>query len=129
LTLGLDEHQGGLWGSLEYNTDLFDAATVDRFAVQYARLLAAAVAEPERPLLDLPLLDAAERAELVALGGDTDAPGRPELCLHELFSRVAWRSPKALAVVAGDQRLTYGELEGRANRLAWHLRSLGVGPE
>ncbi|HEY0782444.1 MAG TPA: condensation domain-containing protein, partial [Thermoanaerobaculia bacterium] len=129
LTLGLDEHEGGLWASLEYNTDLFDAATVDRFAVRYARLLAAAIAEPERSLLDLPLYDAAERAELVAQGGDTDTPGRPELCLHELFSRVAWRAPRALAVVSGEQRLTYGELEGRANRLAWHLRSLGVGPE
>ncbi|MEO6195390.1 MAG: amino acid adenylation domain-containing protein, partial [Thermoanaerobaculia bacterium] len=127
LTVGLTEAGGELRGEIEYNVDLFDAATVRRLARHLEILLAGAAASPESRLSDLPLLSAGERAELLAWNAtDRSYPWAP---VHELFAEHARRRPEALAVAAGDRRLTYGELEGRSNRLAHHLRSLGVGPD
>ncbi len=129
LTLSLEETTGGLAGSLEHRTDLFDAATAHRFARLLETLIEAAVSRPETPLADLPLLSDPERGELLAAGrGPVDPDLRPA-ALHELFATQAARTPDAVAVVFGEARLTYRELDEASNRLARHLRKRGVGPE
>ncbi len=136
LTLDLMETPLGLAGSLEYATDLFDRATAARWARHFESLLAAAIAGIEAPasrVLELPLLGAAERQQLVLEWNDTETAGEPAwgeaVRIHELFERQAARNPLAAAVSGQGMTLTYGELETRANRLAHHLRGFGVGPE
>ncbi|HZF10319.1 MAG TPA: non-ribosomal peptide synthase/polyketide synthase, partial [Thermoanaerobaculia bacterium] len=128
LTLGLAESAEGLAGGLEYSLDLYDETTVRRMAGHLRTLLAGAVRNPALPLSALPLLAEPERAQALWEWSDTKRAW-PEPLVHELFARQAELRPGALAVVAGELRLTYGELEARANRLAHHLRRLGVGPE
>ncbi|MEA2603270.1 MAG: hypothetical protein QOF89_4262, partial [Acidobacteriota bacterium] len=117
----------------EYNTDLFDSATILRLVSHYGTLLAGAVADVGCPLAELPLLADAERRELLAGWGPTAVCPQPacpqENALHRLFAAQAARTPDAVAVAMGHQRLTYGELDRRANRLAHRLRALGVGAE
>ncbi|MEO6192910.1 MAG: AMP-binding protein, partial [Thermoanaerobaculia bacterium] len=127
LTLRLaDDGRGGLGVSLEHNADLFDGATAERMLGHFLSLLQAAVAAPEAPVWHLPLLSPAERRQAV---GESTAPREDGLLLHQLFEAQAARTPDAEAVVAGDLRLTYGEMNARANRLAHRLRRLGVGPD
>ncbi len=127
LTLA-DAADGGFDGSLEYDLDLFDPATAERIAGHFQTLLAGAAANPGLRLSDLPLLTAAETAQIAAWG--RGAESAPEArCVHELIEAWADRDPEAVAVVAGGESLTFGELEARANRLARRLREAGVGPE
>ena len=127
LTLRLaDDGRGGLGVSLEHNADLFDGTTAERMLGHFLNLLQAAVAAPEAPVWHLPLLSPAERRQAV---GESAAPRQGGLLLHQLFEAQAARTPDAEAVVAGDLRLTYGEMNARANRLAHRLRRLGVGPD
>jgi amino acid adenylation domain-containing protein len=83
---------------------------------------------PERPVLELPILPAAERTALLR-HFNTAVKSFPDSLIHELFEDEAIRNPNALAVVSGEQTLNYGELNRRANQLAHHLRALGVGPD
>jgi amino acid adenylation domain-containing protein len=129
LTLSLFEGADGLVGSIEYNTDLFDGATVERMAGHFGRLLASAVAAPDRPVGELPMLAGPERAELLTAWNDTARPREAGLLVHELFARQAQRTPDAVAVAQGSVALTYRQLDERSNRLARRLRRLGVGPE
>jgi len=127
LTLRIGEVGGTLAASLQYATDLFDAATAARLLERFGVLLAAAVNHPEQPVADLPVLSASEQAELRAWSGtDREAP---ETCLHQLVAAQAERTPDAVAVTGDDASLTYRELMDRAGRLARHLASLGAGPE
>jgi amino acid adenylation domain-containing protein len=129
LTLTL-EPQGDVYGAtFEYNTALFDRATVERLAGFYLRLLGAAVAAPERRVGELPLLSDAERWQLLEGWNDTASPRPRGRLIHELFAARAAAEPEAPALSQGNETLTYGELAARANRLAHHLRRLGVGPE
>ncbi len=129
LTLSLVEESGRLRGRLEYNTDLFDAATIARMAGHLQTLLEGIVADPEQRVSDLPLLTQGERQELLVRWNETSAPYPAEHCIHQLFEAQVERTPNAIAVVWGKQQLTYQELNRRANQLAHHLRQLGVGPE
>ncbi|HEV7514943.1 MAG TPA: amino acid adenylation domain-containing protein, partial [Thermoanaerobaculia bacterium] len=131
LTLALGASPAGeLAGVWEYDRDLFDPATVARLGDQLARLLAAVVARPESRIGDLPLFSPGEGQMLREWGqGDTVFEGTPEICLHELFAARAVRHPEAEALIAGEERLTYGELAKRAGRLAHLLWERGVGPE
>ncbi|MBW8873677.1 MAG: non-ribosomal peptide synthase/polyketide synthase [Acidobacteria bacterium] len=128
LSLSLSERQGAFGGSLEFNRDLFDAATARRMVDHLEILLGNAVAMPERPLSELEILSPPERRQLVQEASDSGRPVRPACC-HELFEEQARCRPDAPAVSFQGERLTYGELDARANRLAHRLRSLGVGPE
>jgi amino acid adenylation domain-containing protein len=128
LLLSLAEHQGALVGTVEYATDLFDAATIDRFLRRYERLLAAAVSNPEAPVSDLPLLPEAERHQILLEWNDTAVDRGEETLIHELFEMWAARTPEAIAALCGSETLTYRELEERADRLAHRLASLGIGP-
>jgi len=125
LSLFASENADGLGLSVEYATDLFDEATAQRVLGHYVTLLEAAIADPERPVAELELLTAAERDELLRERNDTAAE-YPRACLHELFATQAAARPDAPAVRSGEQRLTYGELDRRANQLAHELIALGV---
>ncbi len=129
LTLFMVEEGETLSGALEYNTDLFDAATITRLAGHFQNLLAALVAEPDRPVAQVPLLSEAERRQLVVTWNQTDAPFPDHLLVHQLFEQQAALTPQALAAVDATTALTYAELDARANQLAHHLQALGVGPE
>ncbi|MEA2174632.1 MAG: hypothetical protein QOD00_2224, partial [Blastocatellia bacterium] len=128
LALSFAETEQGLEGALEYNADLYDEATMKRMLGHYRILLEGIVANPDARIADLPLLTPAERAQLLFDWNETRRPFREELCLHELFEMQAASDPHALAVVFEDERLTYQELNHRTNKLAHHLRELGVGP-
>src|SRR5205814_3189635 len=127
--LSLVEGEGPIRGTAEYNTDLFDAETIERMVGHYQALLREVVVRPERRLSELQMLSQEERRQLLVEWNDTRAPYPEDRCIHELFEEQVERTPEAVAVVFGEERLTYRELNRRANRLARHLRSLGVGPE
>ncbi len=130
LTLGVEEKS--LAGTFGFRSELFDGATIERLAGHFARLLAGAVAEPDHPVSELPLLSAAERTQLAAWNAATARERPAELVgstLPELFAAQVARTPAATALIAGEERLSYGELAARTAALAHRLRSLGVGPE
>jgi amino acid adenylation domain-containing protein len=128
LSFGLREVGGVIGCELSYNTDLFDAATINRMLVRYERLLEEIVKNPEQSLSVLPLLSEDERQEVMAWNETTmDYPR--ESCVHQLFEAQAERAPDAVAVTYDGQQVSYGELNRRANQVAHYLRSLGVGPE
>ena len=123
------ERQGQCKITIEYATDLFDAATIERLAGHFAILAAAIVDNPEQRIGELPLLTEAERHQLLVEWNDTAADYPRDRCIHQLFEAQVARTPEAVAVVFEDQQLTYAELNARANQLAHHLIALGVGPE
>ncbi|HYG61663.1 MAG TPA: amino acid adenylation domain-containing protein, partial [Thermoanaerobaculia bacterium] len=128
-TLNLVEWEGELTGTLEHATDLFDGTTMDHLAEHFERLLAEAVAAPERPVWELPLLGEAERQLTLVEWNDTAVEhGVLPLLPRLLEARVA-HGPDGIAVEQGDLSLTYRELEARANRLAHLLIRHGVTPE
>jgi hypothetical protein len=129
LTLSMEDTEQGLVGSLEYNTDLFDATTISRMLGHFQTLLEGIVVNPEQRLSDLPLLTQPERQQLLVEWNDTQVDYPKDVCVHQLFEAQVEQTPEAVAVVFEDQQLTYGELNRRANQVAHHLRSLGVGPD
>jgi amino acid adenylation domain-containing protein len=129
LEFHLWEDGGGLAGTLIYNTDLFDAATVAQMLGHYRNLLEGVTADPDTRVAELSLLAEAETRQLLYEWNDTHGEYPRGQCVHELFEAQAARTPGATAVVSEDGRMTYGELNERANRLARYLRRRGVGAE
>jgi amino acid adenylation domain-containing protein len=130
LLLSLTEHAEGLTGSLEYATDLFEAATMTRLRGHFRTLLEAIVKNPDEKVASLPLLTEGERHQLLAEWNQTKADYPSDKCLHEMVEAQVVRTPLATAVIAADgQTLTYRELNERANQLAHFIRRRGVGPE
>ncbi|NLG50016.1 MAG: amino acid adenylation domain-containing protein, partial [Chloroflexi bacterium] len=129
LTLVMAETDEGLAGSVEYNTDLFEAETIRRMVGHLQTLLEGIVAAPDCSVARLPLLTADERRQVLAAWNETTRPFPGERCMHELFEEQAARQPEALALTFEGYTWTYGELDRRANQLARYLRRLGVGPE
>ncbi|HEX7941977.1 MAG TPA: condensation domain-containing protein, partial [Gemmatimonadaceae bacterium] len=117
----------GWTANIDYRADLFDAATVRRMAAHLERLLEEIVARPETRIDRLRILAAEERDSLVATVPWHEAP--KDACLHDTFEAQAAKTPEAVALVSGDEQLTYRELDERADALAAGLRRLGVGPE
>ncbi|GJJ05786.1 hypothetical protein RugamoR64_63240 [Duganella rhizosphaerae] len=130
LSLALVDDGATIAGSLDYATDLFDHATVERYAGYLLQLLTAMVDAPAQPLADLPLLDAAQRRQLLA-GFNATAMAAPAAgpLMHQLFEARAAARPDAPALVRGDESVSYGELNRRANRLAHRLLAHGVRPD
>jgi natural product biosynthesis luciferase-like monooxygenase protein/amino acid adenylation domain-containing protein len=128
LTLSVEDRHQDLCVLLDYNADLFEATTIKQLLKHLQNLLQSIVAAPQQKLLDLALLDQAEQHQLLREWNDT-AREYPQHCLHELFEAQVERTPDAVAVIFEEQQLSYEELNRRANQLAHHLRSLGVGPE
>jgi amino acid adenylation domain-containing protein/non-ribosomal peptide synthase protein (TIGR01720 family) len=129
LTLALVELDGGIFGSLEYNADLFDRDTVERISRHYLTLLESVLADPDEKLSALALLGQGERRQLLTEWSGAASMYDRDKVVHQLFEEQASRTPYRVALVFGDSQMTYAELNARANRLAHHLRGLGVGPE
>lgn len=130
LTLMMTEDGSGLLGTFKYNTDLFDAATIKRFAGCFSALLEGIAADPQKEVSTLPLLTATERESLISCWlsrQPVQLPAGP--CIHELFEKQAQRRPGEIALTIGEKRLTYADLNAQANQFARHLRRLGVGSE
>ncbi|MFP5288925.1 MAG: non-ribosomal peptide synthetase, partial [Thermoanaerobaculia bacterium] len=129
LTLNLEEHGGELVGAVEYATDLFDAATIDRLVLHYERLLNAALAAPDLSASELPLLSPAELHQAIAEWNDTEMSPEREILVLDLLAARAEQVPELPAVVHGSEQLSHGELAARFDRLAAHLRARGAGPD
>ncbi|HWN42455.1 MAG TPA: amino acid adenylation domain-containing protein, partial [Thermoanaerobaculia bacterium] len=128
LTLLMERGERGIDAIAEYSSDLFERDTVQRMLGSFRVLVAGVLVDPAAPLGELPLLAAEERDQVVSAWNRT-AADLPETPVHRLFERQAATHPGALAVASAEEALTYGELDRRANLLAWRLRRLGVGPE
>jgi amino acid adenylation domain-containing protein len=128
LTLGLAESPEGLVGLLDYSADLYEAESIERMLEHLRVLLGAVASDPSQRLSELPLLADEERRYLLRECNDTAAE-LPTLTLPQLFARQVEQTPDALALLYKEERLTYSELNARADRLARRLRSLGVGAE
>ena len=132
LLLNLVETEHGVTGYLEYNTALFHADTVTRMLGHFGKLIEGVVARPEMSILELPILQESERRQLLEWNDTardfSETYGRVE-CVHRMFEAQAARTPDAPAVVFGEDRLTYRQLNERANRLAHYLIARGVGPD
>ncbi|HSV65997.1 MAG TPA: amino acid adenylation domain-containing protein [Mycobacteriales bacterium] len=128
LSMEFGEHAGGLCGLVSYSTDLFDTATIERMVQHLQVLLAGIVTDPGRTVDELPLLTEAERHRVLEEWNDT-ALDVPDLMFPQVFEAQVRSTPDAVALVFQETVLTFAELNARANRLARHLVSLGVGPE
>ncbi|HVF90034.1 MAG TPA: amino acid adenylation domain-containing protein [Blastocatellia bacterium] len=126
LTLSMEETDSELRGYFEYNSDLFDPATISRLAGQLITLLNAFVSDPERRISTLEVMTEDERRVILRDWNDTRIEYRDGVCLHELFEDRARISPDLVAAIFEEERITYGEMGRRANRLAQHLLSSGV---
>jgi amino acid adenylation domain-containing protein len=126
LSLRVSERSDGLDCSLQYDTDLFDPATIRRMLRHFGTLLESIVAAPHAPIAQLELLSVSERERQIVTWNDTTTAFSSEQTLAELFEQQALRAPNAVAVRAGDGQVTYGELNAAANRLACALRAAGA---
>ncbi len=129
LTLSIENTEQGLKGSLEYNTDLFDSATITRMLANFQTLLEGIVANPEQSIATLPLLTGAEKQQLLTAWNNTQADYPQDQCIHQLFEAQVEQTPHAIAIASTAEQLTYRELNHRANQLAHYLQELSVGPE
>ncbi|CAG0937652.1 hypothetical protein TFLX_06601, partial [Thermoflexales bacterium] len=111
------------------STDLFEPATIARLAEHFQTLLAGIVADPDQPIEQLPLLSQAERQQLLVEWNATTREYPTDTSLAQVFEAQVAQGPDRVAIVLGDQQLTYASLDQRANQLAHHLQRLGVGPE
>ncbi len=128
LTLVLREDEGVLRTTIEYSTELFDAATVGALVDRFTQLLAGVVADPEAPVATVAIISPEERHFLLEGCNATAAPYSSDMRLDQLVGAQVAARPDAVAVVADDATLTYSELDARVNRLAHELQALGVGP-
>ncbi len=113
----------------QYNTNLFDRATIDRHLAEFETLLRGIIANPEQLISQLPLLDTAARQQLLIDWNATQADYSDTKCLHQLVETQAQLTPDAVAVMYDGQQLTYAELDLQANQVANYLIGLGVQPE
>ena len=129
LTINLTYELECLSGSLEYNTDIFKADRIGRMWEHLERLLESLVIDPGQRLSELSLLTRGELEQMLTAWNQTAADYPKERCIHQLFESSVERTPEAVAVVYGEQQLTYRELNYRANQVGNYLKKLGVGPE
>jgi amino acid adenylation domain-containing protein len=129
LTLDLAQIDGRIAGNLIYATSLFDAATIERYVGYLRRTLVQMVADSKQVVTALPMLSPEELHRLLVEWNSTVTAHPEERCIHELFEAQVARAPEAKALVYESETLSYGELNGRANRLAHYLLSLGVKPD
>jgi amino acid adenylation domain-containing protein len=128
LLVQLEDGRDGLEGYFTYSTELYEGETIERFAANFAHVIAAAVAAPDAPISSVAIPQDAERRRVLVEWNETAAAMTPA-CVHAEVAAQAARTPARVAVRAGDAALTYEELERRANRLARRLQELGVAPD
>ncbi|MDP8934385.1 MAG: amino acid adenylation domain-containing protein, partial [Cyanobacteriota bacterium] len=119
----------GISGMVIYSADLFDEATITRMIGHFQALLESIVTNPEQRIANLQYLSAQERDHLLVECNNTQADYPQDLCIHQLFEMQADRTPDAVALVFGEERVTYRELNLRSNQLARYLQKMGVGAE
>ncbi|HEY6802663.1 MAG TPA: amino acid adenylation domain-containing protein [Pyrinomonadaceae bacterium] len=129
LSLTMAEVDRELLASFEYNTDLFDAVTIERLSEHFQILLRGIVDDPHTTVAKLPLLSHAEKQQILYDWNNTHVTFESLTYVHELFTQQAARTPDQIAVISARGTWNYRELNERANRLAHYLRALGVGPE
>jgi amino acid adenylation domain-containing protein len=126
LTLVLSEAPDGLLGEVEYNTDLFDNATIDRLVGHYETLLESIVAHPAQKIAELPWLTRKEENQLLVEWNETAAPFPKDLSLVNLLEKQVAAHPESVAVIFENEQVTWRELNERANRLARYLKKIGA---
>ena len=129
LTLAMVNTDDGLKGVWEYNTDLFESSTIERLSGHFLNLLGGIAANPQARISQLPLLTESETNQLLIEWNNTQIDYPEYKCIYQLFEEQVKRTPDAVAVVCSEQKLTYNELNCRANQLAHYLRKLGVKPD
>jgi amino acid adenylation domain-containing protein/non-ribosomal peptide synthase protein (TIGR01720 family) len=129
LVLDTQEQGDELDASLSYATDLYDEASMQRFAEQWLNLLRAVVENPQQRVAELPLLQAPQYGELIQHWNPTFEAQAQSPTLHQLFEAQAAQRPDAIALTSEGEQLSYAALNAEANRLARKLREQGVGPE
>ncbi|HVF42737.1 MAG TPA: amino acid adenylation domain-containing protein [Pyrinomonadaceae bacterium] len=129
LMFDVSETAGGLEGWFDYNTDLFDAATVERLAAHLRNLLDSAAEDPSRRVSELPMMSEGERRQILFDWNDTEHEFQGPPSLHQMFEEQAARTPDAPALTFEGEHMTFGELNRRANQVAHRLRAHGAGPE
>jgi amino acid adenylation domain-containing protein len=129
LSLDMAEAEGRLYGSLDYNADLFEESTIDRLLGHYGAILEAMAHNPDQRISEIEILSAAERRQLLVDWNDTFIQYPTIQPIIRLFEAVVEQSPDAIAVVNGDEQITYGQLNRKANQLAHYLQAAGIGPE
>ncbi len=131
LTLLMAEAGEDIIASLEYSLDLFKRETILRMLGHFQKLLEGMITAPQRPIGSLPILTEEEQRQILFTWNQTVPADRAgnERCIHQLFEQQVEKTPDAVAVFHDDARLTYDELNRRANRLAHYLIKQGVGPE
>ncbi|HEV3040683.1 MAG TPA: amino acid adenylation domain-containing protein, partial [Candidatus Angelobacter sp.] len=129
LTLAAREIEGQLELSLEYSTELFDKARMERLLQHYRSLLEGVVVSVQKPANEIEILSSAEKTQLLMTWNQTAPEYEREKCLPELLEEQARKTPEAVALVSAERELTYSELNRHANQIAHYLRKLGVGPE
>jgi amino acid adenylation domain-containing protein len=127
ITLTFERGAGRLRGTAAFSPLLYEPATVERLGQHLLRLLRGGLADPNKPLAELAMLSDEERRRLLIEWNDTARDYPRHLCVHELFEAIVETAPDRAAVVDGGLRLTYGEVDRRANQLAHHLQAIGVG--
>ena len=126
LTLILEENQESLSCCFEYSTDLFEAATITRMIGYLRNVLKQVLNNPNQPLWQVPVLTQAEQRQLLVEWNQTHTDYPRQQCIHKLFEAQVEKTPNDVAVVFGEQQLTYKQLNEKANQLANYLLSLGV---
>jgi amino acid adenylation domain-containing protein len=129
LTITLLETPEGILGAADYATDLFDATTIEYLMDSYKAVLDGTVEGEQKPISQLPLLKPERREMLLTRWNRTDTPLPAGRCIHELFEEQVAKTPEAIALVCGEQWLTYRQANEQSSRLANMLRQRGVGPE
>ena len=129
LSIGLVMRDQTLHGTVMFNTDLFEPATMRRLANHYQKLLEGLVENPQRAVSHIPLLTDTERHQLLIEWNESTRDYPRAKCMHELFEEQVERTPDTIAIVLNNQQLSYRDLNERANQLAYFLKAHGVGPE
>ena len=129
MTLSMSDRPEGLFGTLGYNTDLFDSGTMARLVGHYKTFLLHAASDPQRRISQISLLSDLEREQILQEWNGTDVQYPRDLCMHELFENQSRKTPGNVAVVFGDRQLTYHELDCHSNQVAHYLKKRGVGTE
>lgn len=129
MALTMEETAQGLTGALEYNTDLFDRATISRLLTHFQTLLATFVQNPDQPVNTVPLLTPAELEQTLVTWNTTQRTYPRTGCIHTLIEEQAARTPDHIALTYEDTHLTYAELNMRANQVAHYLQMQGIHPD
>ncbi|NEQ72232.1 MAG: amino acid adenylation domain-containing protein [Okeania sp. SIO2C9] len=129
VSLAIEELDKSLHFIWEYSADLFDANTIRRWARHLECLLESIVANPEQRVAFLPMLTAEEQHQMLVSWNNTQIDYPQDKCIHQLFAEQVEQTSDNIAIVFGNEQITYRELNAKANQLAYYLQSLGVSPD